>query len=394
MDSQLIRPRILASIFYLAYYASVGAIMPYLNLYYQNLGMNRDAIGILAALPTIMVIFAGPLWGGIADAFNLHKHILPLAIVGSIIPALLLMQATQFWALAILVLSFWFFTSPIIPLADSAVLEFLGDDRNAYGHLRIWGAVGFGLSAWGSGELIERNGMWIAFTIYICVMLMGLYVGRQLPVTRIPSSESYWDNLGRLIRNASWIHFLIALFLLGIGFSILNNYFVLYLTELGASEGLYGLSIASAGISELPVFLFSAVLLRWLQPRGLIIIAFIALITRGLVYSVIIDPHWAIAAQLLHGPSFSMLWVAAVIYVRNLAPSGLEATAQAALGAVLFGLSNAAGALIGARLYNELGPVSMFRIASLIAFCGLVFFALMQLQSLWSKRLGASYSQH
>ena len=40
-----------------------GALIPFLNLYYQQVGMSTQQIGVLAALPTIAVLAAGAVLG-------------------------------------------------------------------------------------------------------------------------------------------------------------------------------------------------------------------------------------------------------------------------------------------------------------------------------------------
>jgi len=156
--------------------------------------------------------------------------------------------------------------------------------------------------------------------------------------------------------------------------SVLNNYFVLYITDIGGGEGLFGLSVAAASVSEIPIFLLSPLILRTRSPRGLLIVAFVAMVVRCFFYSTIVDPWWAIAGQLLHGPTFSAMWAAAVNHTNTLTPEGLGASAQALLGAMTFGVSGAVGALIGSQLYDTIGAQALFQVAGVIAFLGLVVF--------------------
>jgi len=80
--------------------------------------------------------------------------------------------------------------------------------------------------------------------------------------------------------------------------------------------------------------------------------------------------------QLLHGLTFSAMWVAGVSYADYLAPEGLGATAQGLFSAMLYGLGGIAGGLIAGLLYDELGAVAMFRWAAAFALVGLLIFAL------------------
>ena len=384
------QPRILASAIYFFYFAAGGALSPYLNLYYQTVGISKQQIGLLIAATTLMNVLSSPIWSAIADAFNLHRYLLPLAMFGTAIPVALLMQSSEFWALLLLVVVYAFFMGPIVPLTDNAVLEMLGDDRDKYGRLRVWGAVGFGSAAWGAGLLAEHLGMGTIFVLFIVFMSLCGLLATKLPPPQIKVPDSYLRNLRRLSTNMTWLAFLGATLLVGITSSMFHNYYVLYMTDLGASESLYGLSVAAAGVTELPVFFFSALLIRRLSPRGVLMIAFLAFAVRSFLVSIISDPQLAILPQLLHGLSFSAMWTAAVVYVSQIVPAGLGATAQASLGLVTFGLSGTIGGLVGAAIYENFGAPTLFRIGALSALIGLAMLIMIEMRSRHTKRMQLS----
>ena len=97
---------------------------------------------------------------------------------------------------------------------------------------------------------------------------------------------------------------------------------------------------------------------------------------RVLAYSWIDTPSLALAVQLLHGPSFAMLWVAGVSYAHALAPAGLGATAQAQFVGVNFGLGGATGAMVGGFLYQHMGLALMYRWAGVWLVVGLTVYML------------------
>jgi predicted MFS family arabinose efflux permease len=78
---------------------------------------------------------------------------------------------------------------------------------------------------------------------------------------------------------------------------------------------------------------------------------------------------------LLHGLTFSALWVAGVSYANEVAPKDLGATAQGLFTGMTMGLGSAGGALLGGLLYDSLGPTAMFRVAASCVLVGLLFFA-------------------
>ena len=280
------------SLFYLFYFAAGGALIPFLNLYYQQIGMSTRQIGVLAALPTVTVLAAGPLWGVTADAFHLHRRSLPLLAFGVMLPVSGLMWAQGFMVLAVLVLLYAAMNASIIPLADNSVLHMLGDAHANYGRLRLWGAVGFGgLHGWGRAA---RPTVRAALHLRrLCTHDEYGRPDRNQVCLRLPRRRAAClDGIcGVLPATPRWLGFMLAMFMGGICMSILNNYFSIFLKSIGAGEGLIGLGVAAAGLSELPVFWLSPLLLRRWGPRPLLMVAFLMFAVRGVAYSMIQDPR-------------------------------------------------------------------------------------------------------
>jgi PPP family 3-phenylpropionic acid transporter len=146
---------------------------------------------------------------------------------------------------------------------------------------------------------------------------------------------------------------------------MISNFLFLFLRGLGADEFSLGLTLTVATLSELPVLFFSGQLLRRWSAQRLISIALVLFAIRALAYSLIHVPWPALLIQLLHGPTFSLMWVAGVSYADKIAPPSREATAQGLFAGVMLGIGSAAGALVGGLLYEYAGPVMMFRLAAL-----------------------------
>lgn len=373
-----LKPYQWGSLFYLVYFLATGALLPFLNLFYASIGIDRWGIGVLAAIPQVMYLFAAPLWAGLADALHLHKRLLPTIMLVTLPPILVLVWVHNFMALIILILLHAFCLAAVIPLADHAVLSMLGDHKYRYGSLRIWGAVGFGGMAWIMGVIAEAAGIQTIFVAYVVLMAMGAWVATHLPEPRIERAEPFFTSIRRFAIDQRWQGFLLAVFMTGITYSIISAFFVILMKDLGAGEGLFGLSMAAAGLSELPVFFFSAFLIRRWKPRGLLTVAIMLYALRALFYSLIKDPGWGVLIQMLHGPTFAALWVAGVTFAGEIAPPGVGASAQSAFVATLFGLAGVAGSLLGGSLYDLIGPRALFQLATVSAMVGLLFWQLAQ----------------
>jgi oligosaccharide:H+ symporter len=362
-----------AQALYCFYYMALGSYMPFINLYYERLGLSGVQIGTLAALPVLITATITFVWAAIADTFRLHRVILQMAFLLAAVAVYGLSQAKYFVALIPWVFAYAIATSPINPLLDSNALEVAKERQYSYGALRVWGSVGWAVSTWLVGLLIEARGTRWFFYSYIALITSAFLFSLFQPARKLVQHSSLFHGLRELFR-AEFILFLVSVFLLTTASGGVNSFFSLYLNRIGATEGQIGFSWALAAVSELPVMVFSAVMLRRIGAEGLLVMASLVFIVRWLLYSVIDVPLWALLVQLLHGLSFAAFLVGGVSFVSERTPPGLSATAQAIYSTATFGLASISGSLIGGYLYDNVGMQNFFRIFSLLGLAGLAIF--------------------
>ena len=362
-----------AQALYCFYYMALGSYMPFINLYYERLGLSGVQIGTLAALPVFVTATITFIWAAVADTFRLHRVILRTAFLLASVVAYWLSQAKHFVALIPWVFAYAIVTSPISPLLDSNALEVAKEHQRSYGGLRVWGSIGWAVSTWLVGLLIESQGIRWFFYSYIVLMTVAFVFSLFQPARNLVQRSSLIHGLRELFQ-VDFLLFLISAFLLTTASGGVNSFFSLYLNGIGATGGQIGFSWALATVSELPVMLLSAVMLRRIGADGLLIMAFLVFILRWLLYSVIDVPLWALLVQLLHGLSFAAFLVGGVTFVSERTPPGLSATAQAIYSTVTFGLASITGSMIGGYLYDNVGMQNFFRIFSLVGIAGLTIF--------------------
>lgn len=364
----------ITKLFYFCNFAALAAVMPFLALYYKQIGLTGREIGLLASISPLITLLAAPLWGGLADATQQHRRLLLLAISGFLVSVFALSFANTLLWLLLLVSAYSFFNAPIMPLMDNSVIEALGEHKREYGKQRLWGSIGWGGGAAVMGLVIERYGLAWGFYSAILIMSINLFAATRLTVSRAKLSSSVWGNLRYFGTSWPWLVFLTTIFINGLGMSFTNNFLFLYMNSMQASKTLMGITLAATTASEVPVFFFSQYLLRRLGARGLLITALLAQVVRMFAYALMPAPWFVLLINLLHGLTFSAMWVAAVNYANESAPAGLGATAQGLLSGVSMGLAGMIGALIGGVLYDSIGPAAMFGCAGVAVFLGLIFF--------------------
>lgn len=358
------RALLFARAFYFLFFGAVGSYVPFINLYFEQNGLSGTAIGTLAALGPLVLLFSGPLWGAIGDRFRIHRYLLPLAVVGPIVPALLMLRTGNFSALAALMLAGAFFSTAVTPLIDSAVLDLVQDTPHSYGSIRVWGSVGYTLAAWLMGNLLKAQGLRWLFYGYALALLIAALISLGLPARRQSWQTSFRASVSQLVRQRPLALFFAGSFLVGAALQASYAFFPLHLMALGGNPAWVGLASALGATSEIPVLYFSGLIFGRLGVRNTVILGYLTFAVRWAVVALVTSPVLAVLTTSLHGLSFGPFLTGGVAFVETHTPAGLHATAQALLTAMCFGLGAAVGALCGGLLYDTLGASGLFGVAS------------------------------
>ncbi len=357
--------------FYFMYFAALAALMPFLVLYYQQLGFNGAQIGLLTALSPLVSLVGAPLWTGLADATRHHRLILSLTIIGALLLALVFPWFKAFGAVALIVGLFAFFIAPIVPLSDSATMAMLAGEKASYGRVRLGGTLGWGIAAPLVGMLVQAYGLKLAFWSYSAVMAVALVVGQRFAFGLSVAGVSIQAGLRTLMANRRWVLFMALAFIGGIGFAAINIYLFAYLEELKADPTLMGIALTIATLSELPVLFFANRLLRRLKAHGLLLLSLGVTGLRMLLYAAFNFPLGVLLVQITNGLTFPAAWVAGVSYADENAPAGLSATSQGLFGAMVMGIGSAAGGFFGGLLLGSIGARGMYLVLGVAVLLGL-----------------------
>jgi PPP family 3-phenylpropionic acid transporter len=352
---------------YLLYYAGAACLIPFLTLHYESLGLSGPQIGTLAGLVPLITLVSAPLWGGLSDATGRHRLTLLGTIGGTWLAVLLMSQLVSFSGLLPAVALYAFFMAPIIPLIDNSVMEILGEKRNQYGRIRMWGAFGWGAAALVLGPLLGRAGLIWVFYGYLFFMALTLIVSFKLPVASAGRNGlSYRANLGHLLRNGPFVALLFVALTFGFTLSVTLNYLFLYMGRLGATTTMMSLTLTLATVAEVPIWFISDRLFNRVGRDRMILLALGFMAVRLFGYALMTAAWWALPLSLLHGPTFAVLWAAGVAEADAAAPRGLGATAQGLFSAALVGLGSALGAFLGGIGYDAIGPQRLFLLCGLL----------------------------
>ncbi len=378
------------SLYYFLYFGAISVLFPYLALFYKGQGLTGGQIGLLAAISPIISFFSAPLWTGAADASHRHKLVTVVCILGVVIVTFIFPNIASFGGLLLMISIYSLFSAPTGSLVDSAVLALLGDRKERYGRIRLWGTVGYGLVAPFAGELIGRLGIKWAFWGYAILMMGGLLVVLRIPFRQSHSNNSFRSGMRVLIANQPWMLFLVMVFIAGIGMAAISNYLFVYMQSLGASKTLMGFALTISTISEIPALFFSNHLLRRFGARGMLIIAMTTIGLRLAGYSLTTQPWVVLVIQLCHGLTFAAIYTAGVHYADQIAPPGMKATTQGMFTGTYMGFGSAAGGLLGGVLMDHFSLGGMYAVIGTLILVCLIAFLLVERKFFHGKGVQAS----
>ena len=360
-------------VLYFLFFAGVGAYWPFINVYFNEIGLTGTQIGMVNTLSPLVGIIAATIWGMLNDRLGNPRLLLLMAGPGNIIAALLLASGNSFGLIVLFAGLLALFNSAIQPLMDNTTMRLLGDQAGRYGRYRVAGSFGFIIVSFLIGYLLAQTGLKMLFYVYAIIMAVFVLAASRLPIQPIRLAGSLWGGLSQMVRQPAWLLFAVSVTLLWISNNGTMNFIGITIRGMGGSDALIGLVSMMAAVSEIPIMLSGSWLLRRVGHTLLLSLAFILFTVRGILLALMPSPEWAVGISLLAGLSFASFWLSAVAYANESAPDHLKSTAQGLLFSIL-NIANMGGSMSSGWLFDQVGPRGLFWGMSAFSALGLLVF--------------------
>lgn len=349
---------------YLIAYAAGAAWYPLFNVYLKESGLTGIQIGTVSSVIPAVMLAAQPFWGVAADRWGRRfVLLLTLLIASLLIPGFMWNGGYLFFFLW--TIGFAIFYNPYQPLMDSLALDYVEESgESSYGRLRMWGAVGWAISAPLVGRIITNRNMNLIFAIAGGLLFLSWFIGTRVQVKKEQKGalDVTMKNLPELLKNRQVVIFLVLVFFLAIGTTSIWTFYSVYLHDIGASRTLIGVAFSVQGISEIPFYFMGSALIRKFGTARVLLFTFVISMLRVFLYSVISLPPLAVLVDITHGVSWALFLVAAVEHINLLVPPKWRATGQSLFWAMYYG----AGAILGnwwaGFLYDKVATTGLYRI--------------------------------
>lgn len=363
--------------FYAAYFAAMGLVLPYFPVYLDARGLDAAAIGVMTGLVALAKVIAPPWIGHRLDqhpAEVTHRFII-LASWCAAIFAIAIGWSFNIWLLAGIVLLFGIFWAAVLPLTDGLSISIAEHADSDYGQLRVWGSIGFVIAS-------LAGGAWLAGRhIDLFPLLLGLLMVMLALVSRgFPTLESHAEQDRGGSPFPDIFYLLLALgFMMQLSHGAYYGFFSLYLADAGYSGWQIGIYWVIGVAAEIILMWRWTRQIQSLSPRLIFSICLALAAIRWLGMAITDEPVTLALLQLLHAASFAAFHVAAIAWVRRLAPTGRHAAAQGLFSATGFGLGSTVGIMAAGVIVEAFGYATAFYLCAGVALLGI-------LPALWLKR--------
>lgn len=342
-----------------------GAWFVTLGTYLNAINFSGTQVGYTYLMNNIAAIVSPFFIGMIADRyFNSEKVMAVLHVLGGIV-LYFVSNLTTAGPLILGLLIYNLLYMPTIALANTISFTQMQDQKAQFPKVRVWGTIG-----WIVAGLIIT---FIQFNFYkeveasavpmkmaaIASILLGLY-SFTLPVTpprNIGKDISVGDILGvkalKLMKERSFLVFVIASFLISIPLAFYYNFTNMFLNGLGMTGVAAKQSMGQ--MSEVIFMLLMPYFFKRLGVKAMMLIGMFSWVLRYVLFAngdlgALI---WMLyLGILLHGVCYDFFFVTGQIYVDRKATADIRASAQGLIALVTYGLGIGLGSVVSGKIVD------------------------------------------
>ena len=368
-------------LYYFAIIGGSGFLFPFINLFYTQQGLSGTEIGVLATCTSLAALIAAPWWGRRSDATPHPRRLLQFGLLATSLCMLALSQQTIFAWMALIVTLDALLSVNVAPLSDVVALAVTRQGRAGYGSVRLWGSLGWAVTALLGGWLIERTGLFTMFAGYaisgctsiaLLAMLKMPRWGRSLPdrTEAGPAAQPWRATFAELWRDRTLLGLTLALSLLWFALNGLHQFEPVFLSQLGAGETIIGLASTIGAAVELPSMLFVDRLGRHHSSGSLLRMSFLLYAAAAL--SVVIAPTVPVIlfSHAIDGVAYSFFAVASVLFIGEVAPGGQVTTMMAIFTVTLPALIRMISGPVSGWIFDARGAYVLYLVGAIGAAAG------------------------
>ncbi len=362
--------------YYLTVYLGLGAVLPLLALSMQSRGFRPSEYAWLMATLPLSRLLAPPLWGALADKWLGTALLLRVNTFVSAAAMAALSQRLSF-SLTVVAFVMWaFFSSSLMPLAEAGTYRLLGSQAASFAHVRVFGSLGFALSALLVGVLGVGADLSAAFWGGAAGYLVAALISKAMPAGHAVANVPIWGAVLGLARRRDVVLLWLGSALYYFAHGAYDVYYGPHIRSIpGVTDRTVSLAWALGVVAEIMLILFVPRLLRGRASQHLLVAAAVVSTLRWwfLAHATSVSEVWLL--QPLHAVTFGLWYLVFVHENQQGTPLALRATVQG-LSAACLGLGMISATLFGGYVIEHFGGRVLFTYASASAACSALLYGL------------------
>lgn len=414
--SDIIDQRMIPSkLVYLLVFAYFGSYMPYINTFLISVGLTASQAGFIYGTRLLITMFAGPIWGLLADYTGYRRVIFVVLCLGTAIfifpspwiakyfgcngkevqPNVIADTNASSTHVFYAMLVIWSisapFDDPLVGYVDSVVVNVVKTSQNdaTYGRQRMMGSIGFGLANLLAGyaadnytpeHMSKYTAIFFVFLPSILLLIpIGLILFNQGDWQTNPnkSNNQVFSQVLSVLKNKeNWMFFLTVVansIATGINFGFV---YVLMEEYMNSTKFIMGLSMTVACATELVFLAFSSNIIKALGgTMPATVIASLSHAIRYILISYVENPWLVLPLQGMQCLGVALFWTSAIEKVTTITEREVRSTMIGFLNSIHYALGPAIANFVGGYLYEIYGGRYFFRIIGVV-FSGWAFVVL------------------
>lgn len=368
-----------------ALFGCAQAFGEYRVLFLESQGLTATECGRVLAAASLLSAIARPLAGALADKLR-SRRIVYIGAVLSWLTLLALMLLTQHIRLAGFtlcagVIPFLSVSEPVTygMIEAGGVHAALLEPKLDFSLIRVCLSIGYSVINFLYTPIVSRFGPIAPFacTMVYLVVLLALS-GSLRKFESVPSNgcsrASFDEKLGivRLFKNYYLVTFVLLSFVMALGSQ--TFYFLLYLIEaLEMDASLVGTATGIRVLGEIIIMPLVPYIKRKVSLPMLQAIAGMFCMLQMVLFLTCKNPYVTLGAVMLSGFSTGITLSTSAVYLRLMAPAGLDTTTLS-LSTAMSSLGIVAMSLVGGIVVDTLGIFVLYRIALCILLLWLILY--------------------
>lgn len=384
LPTRFTTPEMRTGLYYAAMFLPAGVSTMLLPIWLDGRGIGEEEIGIISAVPIMIMIALNLFVGRVADRAKDWRSVIIAGSLVSAVVSLGFVFIDDFWGVLLFNTLVVIPVMAIEPVIDAAAIRMTRRRGTDFAKVRIWGTFGYIAMTALAGWLFGWLGIAVFVPLMIATCLMRGAAALPLPFFRAPDDVAgapvplaLSPETATTLRQVFRPWFILTLAgtaLLQASHMLMISFGALLWVRAGVPEAALGVLWIVAPICEIVTMLFFAHFARRFSARHLLLAACIGGVIRwtGMAVSTEI---WQLALlQGLHMATFGLAYMGIVNFIANWTGEEIAAEAQS-FYVVMRQVASVAALMAFGPLVSHFGLASYFAAAALSGAGAVMVFA-------------------